>query len=128
MRENPHAAFDVAGAGDVAWSRWCDGVDGAPNGIERAKMVVVKTHQKGSRPWASLSRAVVCHACWSRSKNVFQVHGVDAKGEVVMRRKLRRGALSHSSPSLRPASWRWRHAPRRITGGELLAGSGTRSG
>ena len=21
---NPHAAFDVAGTGDVAWSRWCD--------------------------------------------------------------------------------------------------------
>src|SRR3984893_19178234 len=21
---NPHAAFDVAGAGNVAWSRWCD--------------------------------------------------------------------------------------------------------
>ena len=24
MRGNPHAAFDVAGAGNVAWSRWCD--------------------------------------------------------------------------------------------------------
>ena len=24
MRENLHAAFDVAGAGNVAWSRWCD--------------------------------------------------------------------------------------------------------
>jgi hypothetical protein len=24
VRGNPHAAFDVAGAGDVAWSRWCD--------------------------------------------------------------------------------------------------------
>ena len=23
MRGNPHAAFDVAGAGNVAWSRWC---------------------------------------------------------------------------------------------------------
>jgi len=21
---NPHAAFDAAGAGTVAWSRWCD--------------------------------------------------------------------------------------------------------
>ena len=24
MRGNPHAAFDMAGAGNVAWSRWCD--------------------------------------------------------------------------------------------------------
>ena len=24
MRGNPHAAFDVAGVGNVAWSRWCD--------------------------------------------------------------------------------------------------------
>jgi hypothetical protein len=24
VRGNPHAAFDVAGAENVAWSRWCD--------------------------------------------------------------------------------------------------------
>src|SRR5271163_3635789 len=24
VRGNPHAAFDAAGAGNVAWSRWCD--------------------------------------------------------------------------------------------------------
>ena len=24
MRGNPPAAFDVAGAGNVAWSKWCD--------------------------------------------------------------------------------------------------------
>jgi hypothetical protein len=24
VRGNPHAAFDVAGAGNVGWSRWCD--------------------------------------------------------------------------------------------------------
>ena len=24
MRGNPHAAFDEAGAGNAAWSRWCD--------------------------------------------------------------------------------------------------------
>ncbi len=47
-------------------------------------------------------RAVVCHACWSRSKNVFQVHGVDAKGEVVIRRKLRRNALPQFFAKLAP--------------------------
>jgi hypothetical protein len=24
VRGNPHAAFDVAWAGNVAWSKWCD--------------------------------------------------------------------------------------------------------
>jgi hypothetical protein len=24
VRGNPPAAFDVAGAGNVAWSKWCD--------------------------------------------------------------------------------------------------------
>jgi len=24
VRGNPHAAFDEAGAGNAAWSRWCD--------------------------------------------------------------------------------------------------------
>ena len=33
-----------------------DGVDGAPSGIKRAKMVVVKTSSEESRPWASLTR------------------------------------------------------------------------
>jgi hypothetical protein len=31
-------------------------VDGAPSGIKRAKMVVVKTPSEESRPWASLAR------------------------------------------------------------------------
>src|SRR5208337_1193063 len=35
--------------------RTFDGVDGAPNGIKRAKMVVVESAiWKGGRPWASL--------------------------------------------------------------------------
>lgn len=36
------------------------------------------------------------------AKNVFQVHGVDAKGEVVVRRKLRRGALLQFFAKLAP--------------------------
>ena len=36
------------------------------------------------------------------AKNVFQVHGVDAKGEVVVRRKLRRGALPQFFAKLAP--------------------------
>ena len=52
------------------------------------------------------------------AKRVFQVHAVDAKGEIVVARKLTRGQLDPvSSPSCRRAWWRWRRAPRRIIGG-----------
>ena len=36
------------------------------------------------------------------AKNAFQVHGVDAKGEVVVTRKLRRGALAQFFAKLAP--------------------------
>ena len=36
------------------------------------------------------------------AKNVFQVHGVDAKGEIVVTRKLRRRALSQFFAKLGP--------------------------
>ena len=36
------------------------------------------------------------------AKNAFQVHGVDAKGEVVVTRKLRRGALAEFFAKLAP--------------------------
>jgi len=35
------------------------------------------------------------------AKSVFQVHGVDGTGEVVLRRQLRRGQVLPSSPSSR---------------------------
>src|SRR5271166_1349804 len=52
------------------------------------------------------------------AKNVFQVHGVDAKGEVVIRRKLRRNALPQFFAKLAPCVVAMEHAPRRITGRE----------
>jgi len=36
------------------------------------------------------------------AKNAFQVHGVDARGEVVVARKLRRGALAQFIAKLAP--------------------------
>ena len=36
------------------------------------------------------------------AKNVFQVHGVDAKGETVVARKVRRGALAQFFAKLAP--------------------------
>ena len=50
------------------------------------------------------------------AKSVFQVHGVDAAGEVVIRRKLRRSQVCPSSPRSSRALWAWKPAPRRITG------------
>ena len=50
------------------------------------------------------------------AKTVFQVHGVDAKGEVVIARELRRGTMLEFLAVSRPAWWRWRLAVRRIIG------------
>lgn len=50
------------------------------------------------------------------AKTVFQVHGVDAKGEVVIARKLRRGTMLEFSAGSRRVWWRSRLAVRRIIG------------
>ena len=50
------------------------------------------------------------------AKHVFQVHGVDKAGGVVVRKALRRSQVLPFSPSCCPASWVWKRAGRRITG------------
>jgi transposase len=50
------------------------------------------------------------------AKNVFQVHGVDATGQVVVRKSLRRSQMLPFSPSCLLAWSAWRLAARRITG------------
>ena len=47
-------------------------------------MAVVKTHLKGSRPWASLSGicSTVTRVGLDLAKNAFQVHAVDATGAI----------------------------------------------
>ena len=72
-----------------------DGVDGAPGGIERAKMVVVTNPSEGK---PSMGKSIKNASSVTRvgldlAKNVFQVHAVDANGEVVVARKVRRGEL-----------------------------------
>ena len=62
------------------------------------------------------------------AKNVFQVHGVDAKGEIVVARKLRRGAVLRFSAGCRHAWWRWRPARRRIIGAASSRRWGMRRG
>ena len=60
------------------------------------------------------------------AKNVFQVYGVDAQGEVVVVRKLRRGGVLEFFGRLRRASWRWRLAEARTIGAARSRRSGTR--
>jgi transposase len=50
------------------------------------------------------------------AKSVFQVHGIDARGNVIVRRQLKRRTFWRSSRSCRHASLAWRPAHRRIIG------------
>ena len=50
------------------------------------------------------------------AKNVFQVHGADAQGRAVLKRKLARGKVLEFFATL-PAAWSaWRPAARPTTG------------
>ena len=63
------------------------------------------------------------------AKSIFQVHGADASGAVVFRKRLRRSQvrpfLAARTP---PARLRWRPAAAPIIGRARLACSGMRSG
>ncbi len=50
------------------------------------------------------------------AKNVFQVHGIDAAGEVVVRRALRRGQVLSFFSKLNPVWLAWKRAARAIIG------------
>ena len=50
------------------------------------------------------------------AKSVFQVHGVDAAGAVVIRKKLRRAEVLKFSRPLRRAWSAWRRVRRRTSG------------
>ena len=70
-------------------------MDGAPNGIKRAKMVVVETPSEGK---PSMSKSIrnlvtVTRVGLDLAKRVFQVHAIDANGEIVVARKLTRSQL-----------------------------------
>jgi len=49
------------------------------------------------------------------AKRVFQVHGVDTAGRVVVRRKLQRAQVANFFTDLPPCLVGIRHAPPRIT-------------
>ena len=63
------------------------------------------------------------------AKSVFQIHAVDATGQVVVRKALRRSQmLRRSLRSFRLASSAWKRAGRRITGRASLPALATRCG
>jgi hypothetical protein len=75
---------------------FADGVDGAPNGIKRAKMVVVASAiWKGAVRGQVYHRYLVCHARvgLDLAKRVFRIHAVDATGSVVIARSVNRRTL-----------------------------------
>ena len=50
------------------------------------------------------------------AKNVFQLHGVDASGAVVLKKQLRRGAIEKFLHNCHPAWWAWKPAAAPIIG------------
>src|SRR5262245_24787674 len=50
------------------------------------------------------------------AKNLFQIHGVDSEGTVVIRKRLVEGEFSSSLPICRLAALAWKRAQRRISG------------
>src|SRR5271169_5341013 len=67
--------------------------------------MVVVTNPSEGKP--SMGKSIIELSSVTRvgldlAKNVFQVHGVDAKGEVIVARKVRRGALAQFFAKLAP--------------------------
>jgi hypothetical protein len=67
----------------------------AARGTSCARMEVAKHHQCGRRSMQVTTVGL------DVAKNVFQAHGVDHRGRVVLRRRLRRAAVLAS-----PTNWR----------------------
>ena len=62
------------------------------------------------------------------AKHVFQVHGIDAEGTTVLRKRLRRNQCSASSADFRAAWWGWKRVLRPSTGRASWARLGMRCG
>ena len=72
-----------------------DGVDGAPNGISVPRWSLSSTPSEGKPSMGKPIRnfSTVTRIGLDLAKRVFQVHAVDAKGEIVVARKLTRSQL-----------------------------------
>ena len=66
---------------------------------------------------------------WDLARNVFQAHGVDAEGGVVLRKRLRRGQVERDFAPGWHRRWSgWRRAAGRTIGRGCGASSATRCG
>ena len=97
-----------------------DGVDHAER-HQPAKMVVVETPSEGK---PSMGKSIgnltsVTRVGLDLAKRVFQVHAVDANGDVVVRASSRAAISSRFSLRCRRAWWGWRRALRRTIGAGL---------
>ena len=79
----------------ISRSKWNDGVDGAPNGISVPRWSLSKPHLKRGRLLGKSIQKLssVTRVRLDLAKKVFEVHAVDANGEIVVARKLARGKL-----------------------------------
>ena len=59
------------------------------------------------------------------AKGVFQVHGVDGAGAVLIRKRISRAKMLEFFAELPPCLVGIKHAPRRITGAANCRGSAT---
>jgi transposase len=62
------------------------------------------------------------------AKNLFQVHGVDGQGRILLERQLRRRQVLPFVAQLRFAWWRWRRVAAPTIGPARLPSAVTRSG
>ncbi|HEY1864472.1 MAG TPA: hypothetical protein VGG77_12480, partial [Roseiarcus sp.] len=68
-------------------------MDGAPNGMSVPRWSLSKPHLKGAVHGQVQKLSSVTRLGLDLAKKVFQVHAVDANGEIVVARKLARSRL-----------------------------------
>lgn len=57
------------------------------------------------------------------AKNVFQVHGIDANEQVIIRKQLRRSQVMAFFEALAPCLWAWKPVPQRIIESKEMVGA-----
>ena len=109
---------DLTNLGDGSSSN--DGVDG-PLAASRCQLVFLENRQE-----RELSMSEITTIGLDLAKHVFQVHGIDAQGTTVLRKRLRRGQVPAAAFH---AVWSgWKRVRRPITGGASWVRLGTRCG
>jgi hypothetical protein len=93
----------------------------APLRHQCAKLVFSENHQEREPSMSEITTIGL-----DLAKHVFQVHGVDAEGTTVLRRRLRRNQVLDSSADFRAALSGWKPVQRPTTGRASWPQSGMR--